>query len=81
MAFSASPHGLTQVSIMIPLYEHVNMCTHPLLLFFSTTWVKDAVVTSLNQPLQHPIPLIYRIYRCSFTFALVTESKWLPDLL
>lgn len=52
MAFSASLHGLTQVSIMIPLYEHVNMCTHPLLFFFSTSWVKDAVVTSLNQPLQ-----------------------------
>lgn len=44
MAFSACPHALTQVSIMIPLYEHVNMC--------ATSGVKDAVVTSLNPGLQ-----------------------------
>lgn len=40
---SASPHGLTQVS-MIPLCEHVH---HPLLFFFFfPSGVKDAVVTS-----------------------------------
>ncbi len=43
MAFSASPHALTLVSIMSPLCEHVR---HPLL--FSSAGVKDAVVTSLN---------------------------------
>lgn len=43
MSFSASPHALTHVS-MITLYEHVR---HPLLFYF-TSGVKDAVVTSLD---------------------------------
>lgn len=80
MAFSASPHGLTQVSIMMPLYEHVNMCaTLHFFFFFFTSGVKDAVVTSLNPcswSASSAIPLINKTYKYSFTLALVTESKW-----
>ena len=51
MAFFPLPplHGLTRVSIMIPLFEHVNMCAT--LHFFSSSGVKDAVVTSLKPSL------------------------------